>query len=192
MQFYRNFKLFWEKFITKLILLWRVPSLLFLCRNLLLLIRNWNEFKEGQAFYMNLISCFFDFWIGEEGWLREKSVKIINISPYETNNRGFFPTCWENFQKLDFLASHYIFLWEFPQKLAVGGQILNFGQISQKRCKWSQNFFLSELTLVWCFCFRGWIGVTISRTLEKSILRWSGDFGYFQPLERVIFCGTGI
>ena len=85
---------FWAKFIAKFIFPWRVPSLLCLCIDLLLLIRSWNELKEGQAFHMNFISCFSDIWIGKEGWLRAKSVKITNISPYETNNTALFPT-WE-------------------------------------------------------------------------------------------------
>ena len=88
---------FWAKFIAKFIFPWRVPSLLCLCIDLLLLIRSWNELKEGQAFHMNFISCFSDIWIGKEGWLRAKSVKITNISPYETNNTALFPT-WLDFR----------------------------------------------------------------------------------------------
>ena len=70
---------------------------------------------------------------------------------------GYLPLCSVWSQKKWNLKSHPISLLLFKSLLSWGG----------------------EFTVVWCFFFRGWIGVSISRTLKKSIFWVMGDFWVF-------------
>ena len=72
----------------------------------------------------------------------------------------------------------------FKVKITIFAIISETPQVVLKRLR-------AELTLVWCFFFRGSIGVTISRTLKKSIFWVMDDFWPSQPLENVIFWHGG-
>ena len=73
-------------------------------------------------------------------------------------------------------TSYYAFLWEFPQKDVVGGQLAIFAIISKTpHAKWSLTFFS------WLYRKKS------SQGLKTIIFGRSGNFGRFQTPERVIF-----